>query len=121
LPSLLGPIHRGKMVATKLVQEVRALPVPDTDAGRSAAIHLEDEVRAVFDRLATEERRVRSLSESPTLLQTIRALNDLEVAFAQAVSGLKTIDYGVTTYVPDLQQSFENAESCKELNALGED
>jgi len=32
-----------------------------------------------------------------------------------------SIEYRITTYVPELREPFEKADSCKELDALGSD
>jgi len=57
---------------------------------------------------------------NPTLLQTIHALSDLEGALVLALVGA-SIEYRITTYVPELREPFEKADSCKELDALGSD
>lgn len=118
LPSLLGPVQRGKRIATKFADDVRALSVPDTDASRKAAIYFEDFARIAFETLAAEERRVRALPEEVTLLESTRALNHLEVALVSAFFSMTTYRI-IPMKVPELEEPFEKADSCKELDTLG--
>ena len=109
---------RGTEITTKLRAELRALSVPDTDAGREAASYVENFARFAFERTAAEERRVRKLPKSITLLQSIRSLDRLELALFNAYAEMTRYDF-IGVRIPELKEPFEKADSCKELDRTG--
>lgn len=108
---------RGKETTWELRNEVRALSVPDTDAGRLAAAYVKNDAGFALEGMSEEERRARRLPESITLLQSIRGLDRLEQALSSAWAAVLNYDI-IGATVPELKEPFENADSCKELEAL---
>jgi hypothetical protein len=111
---------RGTDIATKLRAELRALSVPNTDAGREAASYVENFARFAFETTTAEERRVRRLPKSITLVQSIRSLDRLELALFNAYAEMTNYDL-IGVRIPELKEPFEKADSCRELDALRAD
>lgn len=118
---LLGPIERAKRVAQKLGDDLREIPRPETETARRAANYLENFASFAFERMVTEERRVRKLPENPTLLQSIRGLDELEAAFFATFIYVTGAEGAIRQELPELREPFDKAKSCKELDALGTD
>jgi len=112
---------RGQEVARRLGAELRAIPVPDTEAGRGAGEYLQAYARESLETMAEEEHHVRDLPEDVSLLQSIRGLQRLELAFLDAFGLMTTADGVIKSEIPELREPFEKADSCKELDALKAD
>jgi hypothetical protein len=115
--SLWGLAARGTDTAAKLRADLRTLAAPDTDAGRLAAGMVAARARFAFEVMAAEERRVRRLPQSLTLLQSIRGLDRLGVALARAHGEMISYD-GIGLQNPAFKEPFEKADSCSELEGL---
>lgn len=118
---MLRYILRGEEVTTKLRAELRALPVPGSEDGREAANLLDNFARVATERMATEERRVQALPENVTLPQSIGSLERLELEVISAFGDMTAVVGVITTETPELAESFEEAEPCKELAGLRAD
>jgi hypothetical protein len=112
---LYGLAYQGKEVARKYGAEIRALRVPDTQAGTKTAKYLEWYSRRPFETMANEERRLRKLPMDFTLLQSIRGLNNFELVLVMALSEMGD---DLVLLVPELVEAFETADSCGELREL---
>jgi hypothetical protein len=119
LVNLVGFAARGKEVARKFHAKIQLLPVPETDAGRSAENSMERQARRPFDLIAAEERRVLALPRNLSLFQSTRALDRLELVLAEASLEMIAIDGPIMQEVPELKEPFAKADSCKELDGLG--
>jgi len=98
--------------------ELRAIPVPDTDAGRHVKAWLDHSADRSLELMTEEARHVHRPPLNITLLRDIRELQRLELTLVQVVfemTGLPGIP------VSELTKEFEKADSCVELSALGTD
>jgi len=111
----------GKSNAKGFGLELRAIPVPETEAGREAKRWLEHSARESLEFMAEEVRHVRRLRLNITLLQSIRELQRLELALVRAFAMMATTAGNIQEFVPELKEPFEKADSCTELEALGTD
>jgi hypothetical protein len=112
-----GIAYRGQEVARKYGTAIRALQVPDTDAGKKAGRYLDWWSRRPLQTMTREERRMRKLPREMTLLQSIRALNAVELQLLIALSEMG--DGGILLLVvPELQPAFKRADSCEDLRVL---
>jgi len=112
---------RGKADAKGFGIELRAIAVPDTDAGRRARTYVEYSADQALDVMAEEVRHMRRLPLNITLLQSIRELQRLELGLTRAFSFMAGVPSLILVSVPELKQPFEKAASCTELEALGTD
>lgn len=118
---LSGLALRGKGDAMTFASDLRAVPVPDTDAGRQVRRSLEDAGNRTVEVMSELERYVRTLPESVTLLQSIRGLQRLESDLVTVVLAMKAVPDPIKMLVPELREAFESADSCKALEAVGTD
>lgn len=105
--------------ARELRRKLRAIPVPDTAEGTEAANYIRV-IGESFDSGMTEQvKLVNRLPQSITLVQSVHGLDQLEDSLFLAFSNLGTYDI-VEVRVPEAWDAFAQAESCKELDALGQ-
>ena len=112
---LYGLAYRGMETTRKYGVRIRAVPVPETEAGRKAAKFMDVYSRRPFGWMAEEERRVRKLPRDITLLQSIRGLNHMELTLSLALAEMGD---ALVLYVPELVDDFQKADSCKKLRVL---
>jgi hypothetical protein len=119
LSQLVGLILAGELIARKLEGDLRALAPPSTPAGREASETLVHDLPGqALGTLAAKERSARELGKTMTLVENIHALNDLEFVLASAYGSMTDFPL-VWTHVPQFEDPFENAASCKKVAALG--
>lgn len=117
--TLLALTLRGTQIARRFRAETRALPLLDTEAGRTADALFESLATTAFETMAREVRRVRSLPESITLFQSIGGLESLELAVLSSYANMRSAR--AVAAEAELLEFFEKADACKDLEALGTD
>lgn len=112
---LLRLSQRGKEIAQKFGFELRTVSVPDTAAGRMAAKFVQAHARFPYEMLADEEHRLHTLPKSLTRRESARALYRLQLTFLGIIVDMARVRGDITTFVPELRQPFETADSCRKL------
>jgi hypothetical protein len=80
LSRLLGLIDQGEQIARKLQDDLKALPPPNTPAGREASESVVQDLPGhALGTLAAQERSALKLGKDMTLVENIRALEELEL------------------------------------------
>lgn len=110
---------RGKADAKSLGIELKAVPVPDTEAARRAEGVFVQSADRALQIMSEQELHVRGLRLNISLVQSIRELARLELALVNTLTTMTTIPSSIRTAMPTLRDEFETAESCKELEAVG--
>lgn len=116
---LVGLADQGVEVTRRHTADVILIPAPDTSSGKQAKAFFVDDSRLQNARLTEEARRVQQLPQNLTLLQSIRALNNLETALAEVIGFMVSSKGGVVQQVPELGDAFGDADSCEALDNLG--
>ena len=114
-------IFDGKHIVARFASRLRAVPAVESDAGARAAKQLEAYAASALDRVRREERRLRTLPERITPVQSARSLERIEVTFFNAFAELVSAPGLTAEFVPEFKAAFKEADSCKELEAIGQD
>ena len=111
--------HRAHVIMQSYRRKIKAIEIPDTYAGRRVARFIEDFTRIPLSRTSEAVRRINRVNpKGMTLVQNIRALNDLQrdldFVRGEMISGglfaVPNIDTG-------LHEEFQNADSCTKIGA----
>jgi hypothetical protein len=114
-------IFEGKHIVARFAARLRAVPAVESAAGAQATIHLEAHAAAALDRVSREERRVRRLPEEITRAESAHSLEQIEVTLFNAFAEMISAPALTAEFVPQFKAAFEGADSCKELEAMGQD
>jgi hypothetical protein len=116
---LAGLSDHGTEITRQFNSDAILISAPDTPGGEKAKAYLLDYSRLSHARLTEEARRVQELPRDLTLVQSIRALNDLETALADVIGFMVSSKDVITQQVSEMEDVFADSASCRELETLG--
>jgi hypothetical protein len=113
-------VFDGKQITARYAARIRSVEPPDSDAGIQAKKWVDFSAAEALERVRRAERHVRRLPEDISLVQSSRSLELLQLTFVNVILvDMKGVPWSIRQFVPELRAAFADADSCKELEAIG--
>jgi hypothetical protein len=116
--TLARHVFDGKQIAARYAARVRSVAHPDSKAGIRAKKFVDFSAAGVVERVRRDERYVRRLPEDISLESG--SLQRVHSTFVFNFFEMKSLPWTIRQFVPELRAAFRDAESCEELDAIGQ-